>query len=226
MLRVEFQIGLSGIPLQLLETGENIESIEVDNAFPVPDSGELLFLTVCSGSSVSEEQLSADLPDADIVYVSRTGVSHHTYHVSVVADRSNLTVLSLLTENRAVPHRIVGRNAHLEVVTSVRDWQHLKQVAGAVEEVHGSLKLVGTTQTDRPGFPLGTDKVRQSVSGKLSEQQLSVLETAYQMGFFQVPQEATAEEIAGELGISRSTLSERLRRVQHNFCTLLFGAYR
>ena len=55
MLRVEFQIGLSGIPLQLLETGENIESIEVDNAFPVPDSDELLFLTVCSGSSVSEE---------------------------------------------------------------------------------------------------------------------------------------------------------------------------
>jgi len=61
------------------------------------------------------------------------------------------------------------------------------------------------------------------MSGKLSDDQLEVLETAYQMGYFKVPQEVTAEEIASELDISRSTLSERLRRVEHNICELLFG---
>lgn len=108
-------------------------------------------------------------------------------------------------------------------MASVRDWNHLKEVAGAIEDEHGSLELVGTTQTESIGYPLGGNKIRQSISGKLSDEQLEVLETAYQMGYFKVPQEVTAEEIAGELDISRSTLSERLRRVEHNFCALLFG---
>jgi len=134
-----------------------------------------------------------------------------------------VSVLSLLTENKAIPHTIVGTDSHLDVVASVRDWTHLKEVAATIEDNHGSLELVGTTQTESIGFPLGSNKVKQSISGKLSDNQLEVLETAYRLGYFKVPQEVTAEEIAEELDISRSTLSERLRRVEHSFCALLFG---
>ena len=129
-------------------------------------------------------------------------------------------------EKEAIPHRIVSQNAHLNVVATVRDWTHLKEVAGTIESEHGSLELVGTTQTETIGFPLGGNKIKRNMSGKLSDKQLEVLETAYQMGYFRVPQEVTAEEIANELDISRSTLSERLRRVEHNFCELLFGPQR
>ena len=138
-------------------------------------------------------------------------------------DISEVSVLALLTKNEAIPHRIVSQNAHLNVVATVRDWTHLKEVAGTIESEHGSLELVGTTQTETIGFPLGGNKIKRNMSGKLSDKQLEVLETAYQMGYFRVPQEVTAEEIANELDISRSTLSERLRRVEHNFCELLFG---
>jgi len=223
MLRIEFQLDMAGLSLRLFETGDAVESIEIDNALPVDDDAVFLFLTVQSETDVSEEMLSAHLTGMDIVDVTQADVSHRTYYLGVIADLADVAVLSLLTENRAIPHRIVGKNTHLEVVASVRDWGHLKQVAGAVEEEYGSLELVGTTQTDRIGFPLGSNKIKQSMSGKLSDEQLEVLETAYQMGYFRVPQDVTAEEIANELDISRSTLSERLRRVQHNFCKLLFG---
>lgn len=223
MLRIEFQLGLAGIPSQLFETGEAVKSIEIDNALPVAGSAAFLFLTVQSTSALSEDALSSELSNIEILDMTQAEVSSHTYYLGVVADLSEVSVLSLLTENKAVPHRIIAQNSQFEVVASVRDWNHLKEVASAVEDEYGSLELIGTTQTDRIGFPLGSNKIKQSMSGKLSDEQLQVLETVYQMGYFKVPQEVTAEEIASELDISRSTLSERLRRVQHNFCKLLFG---
>ena len=222
MLRVEFQVRLSGIPSQLLETREAIERVDIDNAFRVAGDDEFLFLTVQASSELSEEGLSTELPETDIAYMTRAAASDHTYYLGVVADRSNASVLSLLTENRAVPHQIIGQNEQFSVVVTVSNWQHLKRVAGAVEDAHGSLELIGTTQTDRMGYPLGSNKLRQTLSGKLSDQQLSVLKTAYRMGFFEVPQEATAGEIASKLDMSRSTLSERLHNVQHDLCEMLF----
>jgi len=223
MLRIEFQIRLAGIQSQLFDVKEQVNYIEIDNALPVTDSRVYLFLTVKFDSQISEEDLFAQVSDIQILDLSRAEVGQDTYYLGVLANLSDASVLSLLTENQAIPHRIVGEDSHLEVMASVRDWSHLKEVASAIEAEHGSLELVGTTQTERIGFPLGGNKVKQSMSGKLSDEQLEVLETAYQMGYFQVPQEVTAEEIASELGISRSTLSVRLRRVEHNFCALLFG---
>jgi len=223
MLRIEFQIRLAGISSRFFELEEQVGSIEIDNALPVAGDAVFLFLTAQFDGEVSEENLSKQLSSMQIVDMSRAEMNRCTYYLGVMAKLSDASVLSLLTENRAIPHRIVGRNAHLDVVASVRDWSHLKEVASTIEAEHGSLELIGTTQTENIGFPLGGNKIKQSMSGKISDEQLNVLETAYQMGYFKVPQEVTAEEIAGELDISRSTLSERLRRVEHNFCELLFG---
>jgi predicted DNA binding protein len=223
MLRIEFQIRLAGISSQFFELEEQVGSIEIDNALPVAGDAVFLFLTAQFDGEVSEDSLSRQLSSMQIVDMSRAEMNRCTYYLGVMTKLSDASVLSLLTENRAIPHRIVGRNAHLDVVASVRDWSHLKEVASTIESEHGSLELIGTTQTENIGFPLGGNKIKQSMSGKISDEQLNVLETAYQMGYFKVPQEVTAEEIAGELDISRSTLSERLRRVEHNFCELLFG---
>ncbi|WP_302081045.1 helix-turn-helix domain-containing protein [Salinibaculum rarum] len=224
MLRIEFQIQLSGISSRIVDIDDQVGSVEIDNALPVAGDSVFLFLTAQFDSDVSEKELAEKLSDIRIVDMSKAEVNQHTYYLGVIAPLSDASVLSILTENQAIPHRIVGQNAHLDVVASVRDWNHLKEVASTIEDEHGSLELVGTTQTETIGYPLGGNKIKQSMSGKLSDKQLEVLETAYKMGYFKVPQEVTAEEIAGELDISRSTLSERLRRVEHNFCELLFGA--
>lgn len=223
MLRVKLQIDSAGISSRLFETDEVVESVEIDNALPVAGGSVFLFLTVTLDADASEERLSNRLPDVEIVDVSKATTNGRSYHVGVVTDLSDASVLSLLTANEAIPHRIVGRATHLDVVASVRDWSHLKTLADGIEAEHGALELIGTTQTEAIGFPLGGTKIKRSLMGKLSDEQLDVLEVAYRMGYFKVPQEATATEIAREMDISRSTLSERLRRVEHNLCALLFG---
>jgi predicted DNA binding protein len=224
MLRIEFQIRMAGIPSSLFNLEQQVKGVEIDNALPVAADTAFLFLTVQFDADVSKETLAPQLPDIQIVDMWKAEVNQHRYYLGVMAELSDASMLALLTRNRAIPHRIVGRDEHLDVVASVRDWNHLKEVADTIEDEYGSLELVGTTQTETIGFPLGGNKIKQSLSGKLSDNQLEVLETAYQLGYFKVPQEVTAEEIANELEISRSTLSERLRRVEHNFCELLFGA--
>lgn len=226
MLRVEFRTPLAGISATVFESEISVQSLEIDNALPVAGDSVFLFVTVRFEGDISSDEVSDALSELWPVEVHTTRADDDTCFLALVTGLSQASMLSLLTKNKAIPHRIVGHDQSVQVTASVRDWNHLKTVAGAIEAEHGSLELVGTTQTDGIGFPLGADKLKQSVSGKLSDEQLVVLETAYRMGYFEVPRSVTASELAGKLEISRSTLSERLRRVENNLCGLLFGPRR
>ncbi|MUV90398.1 DNA-binding protein [Halapricum sp. CBA1109] len=48
----------------------------------------------------------------------------------------------------------------------------------------------------------------------LTDRQQEALRIAYEMGYFDIPREASLDDIAAELDISPSSLSERLRRAQ------------
>jgi predicted DNA binding protein len=48
----------------------------------------------------------------------------------------------------------------------------------------------------------------------LTDPQREALRTAYEMGYFEIPQGASLDEVAARLGITASSLSERLRRAQ------------
>lgn len=48
----------------------------------------------------------------------------------------------------------------------------------------------------------------------LTDRQHEALRTAYERGYFDIPRQASLEDVAGELGITPSSLSERLRRAQ------------
>jgi hypothetical protein len=48
----------------------------------------------------------------------------------------------------------------------------------------------------------------------LTDPQREALRTAYEMGYFAIPRTASLDDVADELGITASSLSERLRRAQ------------
>lgn len=53
----------------------------------------------------------------------------------------------------------------------------------------------------------------------LTDRQLEVLQTAYEMGFYDVPRQTTTDEIAAEIGIDGGTVSEHLQRAERNILT-------
>jgi len=52
--------------------------------------------------------------------------------------------------------------------------------------------------------------------------QAEAVEAAFRMGYFSVPRDATASEVADRIGISKSAFLERLRRAQSAFFGHLF----
>ena len=50
----------------------------------------------------------------------------------------------------------------------------------------------------------------------LTDRQFEVIQTAYNMGFYEIPREASTEDVAAELGLDAATVSEHLQRAERN----------
>lgn len=57
-----------------------------------------------------------------------------------------------------------------------------------------------------PTYPLDT----------LTDRQREVIETAWEMGYYEVPKQVSAEDIAAELDVDSSTINEHLQRAERN----------
>ena len=63
---------------------------------------------------------------------------------------------------------------------------------------------------------LGEYEGGQETLDALTDRQLEILQTAYDMGFYEVPREASTEDIADELDLDGGTVSEHLQRAERN----------
>lgn len=70
---------------------------------------------------------------------------------------------------------------------------------------------------------VGGEKVASdSVVGRLSVRQREAMETAVEIGYYDVPREATGEDVARELGCATATASEHLRKAEVKLVRSLF----
>lgn len=83
-------------------------------------------------------------------------------------------------------------------------------VEATPEGVESSIERVGEYDLGRPPIPPA-----------LSTRQREALEAAFELGYYEVPREATRAEVADRLGCAPSTASEHLRKAER----LVVGAY-
>ena len=98
----------------------------------------------------------------------------------------------------------------LRVLFRPTDVETLKQIVSALREEFGSLRLEHLVQSDE-------NAKRDSVvvdRGKLTGRQREVLETAYEMGYFEHPKGANAQTVAAALDITPTTFAEHLSAAQ------------
>lgn len=56
----------------------------------------------------------------------------------------------------------------------------------------------------------------------LTDRQREIVQTAYSMGYYEVPREASTDEIAQEVDLDPSTVAEHLQRAERNLLSQLF----
>lgn len=204
----------------------DIRSIELDNAFYVEDGTWIESLTVASTVDFDPEELVADISGVETFYAREipTGPSNLTVRrLTLVANESYPFILGLVLRREAIPNRIVLQGGEFEVVVTVRNWDRFRSLADDLEESLGTFELLSVNQIDNPGEPLDSGRLVEVLTTKLSDDQLVVLETAYDLGYFDVPRTASTEDVAERLDISQSTVSERLRVAERNLLTLIYG---
>ncbi|MFB6168956.1 MAG: helix-turn-helix domain-containing protein [Haloferacaceae archaeon] len=220
MLRLEFQMPADGLLLAIADT-VGADTVEFDNVVPMCADRIMVFASL---TVPGDRDVAAALDGVSDIAVKHCSATSEAglYHASFVTDFDESVVASVVSEE-AVPHRFVGTEDEISAVVTVDDWNQLRDLAATIEREYGIFDLRGTSEIERPGYPLGRDRLEYGVRGKLTPDQLEVLRTAYEMGHFAVPQQATSGEVAEALGIGRSTFSERVRRSQNNLLRVLFS---
>jgi len=97
-----------------------------------------------------------------------------------------------------------------------------RTLADMIQERFGTFELLSVNQVETTGEALGSGQLGRVLRNELTAEQLTVLRTAHRMGYFDVPREASADDIAAELEIAQSTLSERLRLAEKQLFDLVF----
>ncbi|MFB6298635.1 MAG: helix-turn-helix domain-containing protein [Halobacteriales archaeon] len=63
---------------------------------------------------------------------------------------------------------------------------------------------------------LGEYQGRQQPLDRLTDRQREVIQTAFEMGYYEVPRSVSTEDIAAELDVDSSTVAEHLQRAERN----------
>jgi predicted DNA binding protein len=137
----------------------------------------------------------------------------HVRDVATVGDgdRMRLHRVSMTPRIELPPEHLLQEGAMLEGYVR-KDGLHVTAQVSGREIVRGLWEFL----RDR-GVDLETKRLQRTTDadgGRLTDPQFEALTTAYEMGYFDESTRVTQPEIADELGISRPSFSERLRRAE------------
>lgn len=204
----------------------DIRSIELDNAFYVEDGTWIESLTVASNGAFDPERALEELSGASLFYSSEIPTTSDDLEIrrlTILANESYPFILSLVLRQEVIPNRIVLQNGGFEVVVTARDWDQFRSMADEIQATFGEFELLSVTQNEEPGEPLDSGRLTEVLVSKLTDEQLAVLETAYTNGYFDIPRETSATDLANELDVAQSTVSERLRTAERTLLEVIYG---
>ena len=152
-----------------------------------------------------------------------------TAHVLSVADRHLLRHVhdggvdcpcECLGRFGCATQRYVAREGTLRLVFNAADFEELQAVVGELRDRFPDVdvrRLVRSPDTEATRDAVFADR------GRLTERQLEVLRTAYRMGYFERPRGANATEVAAELDVGPSTITEHLAAAQRKLLGDVLG---
>jgi len=156
------------------------------------------------GASVVEFSVGAGSLDVDLEPVF---AYEDTERYRLVLEEETSCPCETLAEHGCPAARYVAENGTLTLVFHAIDWEQLKTVVAALDERFPAMNVKRFVRS--PVEESSHDHVLVD-RGKLTERQLEVLDTAYEMGYFERSRRTNATAVAAALDIDPSTFREHL----------------
>ncbi|RBI62314.1 helix-turn-helix domain-containing protein [halophilic archaeon] len=204
-----------------------VRSIDFENAFYADEGTWIESLLLSTSEQFDPETALLDLSRVELYHsqqVSDSQSDRTSYRLVVIANEPYPFLLGVILRAEAIPNRLVLRHGQFNAVVTVEEWEGFRSLADRIQERFGRFELHSVSEVDTTGEPLGSGQLSRVLQNELTQEQLNVLEMAHEMGYFDVPREASADDIATELDIAQSTLSERLRIAEKQLLDLVFAS--
>lgn len=215
---VELQFDVSDTEFLLVEaSGEGECTVRIEEVHQRSD-GRVLEYLVIEGADAGRlsELVAADDRPIEIRVLSEDG---DTTLVEVISDSS---VATALADNRTRVTDITATAGNGRLVAEVPAHVEASTVIDSFLDQYPDATLLARRETDQEAPALTEAQFQERVLGDLTNRQLQALRTAHAAGYFDRPRQATKSEIAADLGIADSTLSEHLRVAQGKVFDRLF----
>lgn len=174
-----------------------------------------------AGDSVSEFLMAAQLDSEDeAVPIFSYG---STYVYRVAHDGDDPCPCECLGRFGSPVSRYAATDGTLTLVFHAKDYDELQAIIGELRENFPTLDIKRFIRSPSAGRPHDSVFVDR---GQLTDRQLEIVTTAYEMGYFDRPREANATEIAAALDISPSTFAEHLSAAQRKLLSEILDADR
>lgn len=209
-LVAEYEMHCEALPL--IDVARDVPSATIEVELQYNHGGHAVFLVYVTGTSKAEfsNVLEASGFVDEYTYIGEAG---DTLHYQVVPAKSEEDQLGDVIDDfsafrsLATTEVIIERIRVQESCWVQTGWFANREAFDELREFwqeNGGLTLRRLTR-DREPEPPGEG---------LSDHQREALRLAYEMGYFEIPAKTSLEDIAEELGVTASAVSERLRRAQ------------
>lgn len=144
-------------------------------------------------------------------------------HASRTDGRTNYRCLS---RHPCIVHELVDAGFLVDTIQYRRGKERYTGAVVGYDVLEGVLEAAGETVgvTLERVYPLGgEDQEAVAQRWDLTPAQEAAIRVAYEQGYFSIPKETTAAEVAAELGVGKSAFLERLRRGQSAVFHQIFG---
>ncbi|WP_089876121.1 helix-turn-helix domain-containing protein [Halogeometricum limi] len=185
------------------------------------DGSVLEFVTVTGADPERVLELAAGTPVLSEARLLRTDEATDR---SLFAFVSTSPIATSLADSESVVKQISAQAGSGRVVAEVPPHIDASNVIRAFLEQYPDATLVARRQTSRTAPSLTAAEQRDSLLSGMTERQFETIRTAHGMGYFETPRAVSTAEIADELGLASSTVSEHLRMAQKHVFDGLFSS--
>ncbi|MEF8780286.1 MAG: helix-turn-helix domain-containing protein [Haloferacaceae archaeon] len=187
---------------------------------PHPEAGCFVSQVGPEGDDVTQDLVCYDAGCTDCecrAEVSVPGGSTRQFVAGEVHDRC---VCPVFREFDCLPSIEAVEGNELVVCLSLPDRSELTDIVSRLREIGASVQLDRLSRSETGDC----DRILQFEAKGITDKQREAIRVAIEFGYYESPRQADLGDLADELGVSRSAVSQRLGSVESKLVTELFRA--
>jgi predicted DNA binding protein len=127
-----------------------------------------------------------------------------------------------LAELGALPKTVEGVDGRGRIVAEIPPRNAPPAVTGQFLEEYSDFERIAKRTKETHTAMLTPSTLQQSILNDLTDRQREVLQTAFEMGYYEWPRDCMGQDVADELGITSATFSEHVFAAERKILAFLF----